>query len=264
MRLLRPGDLRAARRRHALHRDSPRPPADDRPGDPLAPGALPLPRAARWTSRSTALSGGESARGSRWRGWCSRGPRGSPWTSRRTTWTCAGRTALEEIAGRVRRLAGVHQPRPRLPRRAVHEHPRGEGRPPCAPSAATIQRVPRNRRSPRPRSERPDRAQKTGGEEAPAPTEEQEGGARRNEAKKGQAAEEEDQGQTEATRISFKKLEEAIIELEGEREEADREALATEEVYRDPEALQATAQFRLAEVERDLEEKNSEWEAWAS
>ncbi len=58
----------------------------------------------------------------------------------------------------------------------------------------------------------------------------------------------------------FKKLEEAIIALEGEREKL-MAALATEEVYRDPDALK-DAQFRLAEVERDLEEKNLEWERW--
>ena len=58
----------------------------------------------------------------------------------------------------------------------------------------------------------------------------------------------------------FKQLEEAIIKLEGEREKL-MAALATEEVYRDPEALKE-AQFKLAEVERDLEQKNLEWEHW--
>jgi len=33
-------------------------------------------------------------------------------------------------------------------------------------------------------------------------------------------------------------------------------------VYRDPAALKER-QFRLAEVERELEQKNAEWEEWA-
>ena len=39
-------------------------------------------------------------------------------------------------------------------------------------------------------------------------------------------------------------------------------AMAQEEVYRNPEALRAS-QYDLAEIERDLEEKNAEWESWA-
>ena len=39
-------------------------------------------------------------------------------------------------------------------------------------------------------------------------------------------------------------------------------ALADEKVYRDPGKMR-DAQYRLAEIERDLEEKNAEWEAWA-
>ena len=35
------------------------------------------------------------------------------------------------------------------------------------------------------------------------------------------------------------------------------------EVTFDPDALR-DAQYRLAELERDLEEKNAEWEQWAS
>ena len=59
----------------------------------------------------------------------------------------------------------------------------------------------------------------------------------------------------------FKKLEEAIIKLEEEREKV-MAALADEKVYRDPGKMR-DAQYRLAEIERDLEEKNAEWEAWA-
>ena len=58
----------------------------------------------------------------------------------------------------------------------------------------------------------------------------------------------------------LKKIEEAIIALEEERETLLGE-LGTEAVYRNPEALKER-QFRLAEVERDLDEKNLEWEKW--
>ncbi|MEM7308406.1 MAG: ATP-binding cassette domain-containing protein [Planctomycetota bacterium] len=58
----------------------------------------------------------------------------------------------------------------------------------------------------------------------------------------------------------LKKIESAIIALEEERETLLAE-LGTEEVYRDPEALKER-QYRLAEVERDLAEKNLEWEEW--
>jgi ATP-binding cassette subfamily F protein 3 len=56
----------------------------------------------------------------------------------------------------------------------------------------------------------------------------------------------------------FEQLEKAIMALEEEREGL-LASLATEEVYRDPEATRE-AQFRMAEVERELEEKNLEWE----
>jgi len=59
---------------------------------------------------------------------------------------------------------------------------------------------------------------------------------------------------------AFKKLEEAIITLEERRTEL-MEALASEAVYKDSERVRE-AQFELAEVERDLEEKNREWERW--
>ncbi len=59
----------------------------------------------------------------------------------------------------------------------------------------------------------------------------------------------------------FKKLEEAIIALEAKREGLQT-ALADEAVYRDAGAARE-AQIRLAEVERELEEKNLEWENWA-
>jgi ATP-binding cassette subfamily F protein 3 len=59
----------------------------------------------------------------------------------------------------------------------------------------------------------------------------------------------------------FKKLEEAIITLEEEKEGLQT-ALASEKVYRDPDAMRDT-QYRLAEIERDLEAKNRQWEEWA-
>ena len=52
----------------------------------------------------------------------------------------------------------------------------------------------------------------------------------------------------------------AIIALEEERATLLAE-LGTEAVYRDPAALKQR-QVRLAEIERDLEEKNSEWEQY--
>ena len=59
----------------------------------------------------------------------------------------------------------------------------------------------------------------------------------------------------------FKKLEEEIIALESEREEL-MSAMTREEVYRDADLLR-DKQVRLAEVERDLEQRNAEWENWA-
>jgi ATP-binding cassette subfamily F protein 3 len=56
----------------------------------------------------------------------------------------------------------------------------------------------------------------------------------------------------------LQKLEEQIIALEAERERL-LAALSTEEVYRDQVELKET-QLRLAEIERDLDEKNTEWE----
>ena len=59
----------------------------------------------------------------------------------------------------------------------------------------------------------------------------------------------------------LKKIEAQIIELEEKREELHA-SMTTEEVYSDAEKLR-DAQFQLAEVERDLEDANAEWEAWA-
>ena len=59
----------------------------------------------------------------------------------------------------------------------------------------------------------------------------------------------------------LKKVEDAIIALEAERDRLLGD-LGTEHVYRDAEALRET-QLRLAEVERDLEDKNAQWEGWA-
>ena len=58
----------------------------------------------------------------------------------------------------------------------------------------------------------------------------------------------------------LEKLESAIIELEGKREELLAE-IAREDVYTDHEKL-LDAQLRLSEVERDLEQKNEEWANW--
>lgn len=57
------------------------------------------------------------------------------------------------------------------------------------------------------------------------------------------------------------KLEEEIIALE-EKRGALLERLADEAVYRDPDAARE-AQYELAELERDLEDKNREWERFA-
>ncbi len=59
----------------------------------------------------------------------------------------------------------------------------------------------------------------------------------------------------------LKKVEALIIELE-EKREALHASMTTEEVYSDPDKLRET-QYELAEVERDLETANAEWEAWA-
>ena len=56
----------------------------------------------------------------------------------------------------------------------------------------------------------------------------------------------------------FRKLEEEIMALEDERGTL-QEALGREEVFRKPEAMREV-QVRLAEIERDLEDKNLEWE----
>jgi tetrahydromethanopterin S-methyltransferase subunit G len=57
------------------------------------------------------------------------------------------------------------------------------------------------------------------------------------------------------------KLEGQIIALEEEKERLS-EAMTTEAVYLDPDALREH-QFRLAEIERDLESKNEEWANWS-
>jgi ATP-binding cassette, subfamily F, member 3 len=58
----------------------------------------------------------------------------------------------------------------------------------------------------------------------------------------------------------LEKLETSIITLEQERDTL-LESLTTEKVYKDSEASR-DAQIRLAEIERDLEDKNREWERW--
>jgi ATP-binding cassette subfamily F protein 3 len=59
---------------------------------------------------------------------------------------------------------------------------------------------------------------------------------------------------------ALERLEKRIMELE-EKRGSLLEALATEEVYKDTEKLRET-QFDLAELERELEEKNATWEGW--
>jgi len=58
----------------------------------------------------------------------------------------------------------------------------------------------------------------------------------------------------------LEKLEKGIMALEARRNEL-LEALTREEVYRDPQAARET-QIELAEIERELEQKNSEWESY--
>jgi hypothetical protein len=58
----------------------------------------------------------------------------------------------------------------------------------------------------------------------------------------------------------FEKLEKKIMELEAELETLNA-AMATEEVYSAPDRLRDT-QFRIAEVESELERSNEEWMNW--
>jgi ATP-binding cassette, subfamily F, member 3 len=60
--------------------------------------------------------------------------------------------------------------------------------------------------------------------------------------------------------FKFERLEKRIMELEKERERINAELLK-EATYRDPGAAR-DLQYRLAELERDLEEKNRQWENW--
>ena len=52
------------------------------------------------------------------------------------------------------------------------------------------------------------------------------------------------------------------MELEEELERL-RESLGTEEVYKDQDSTREV-QFQIAELERELEEANEEWEQWAN
>ena len=60
----------------------------------------------------------------------------------------------------------------------------------------------------------------------------------------------------------LEKVEAKIMELESKLEGL-RESLGTEEVYRDQETAREV-QFEIAELERELEEANEEWEQWAN
>ena len=59
----------------------------------------------------------------------------------------------------------------------------------------------------------------------------------------------------------FKKLEAAIIKLEEKREEL-QSSMADEKVYKDAKLLRES-QYQLAEIERDLEQKNAQWASWS-
>jgi ATP-binding cassette subfamily F protein 3 len=59
----------------------------------------------------------------------------------------------------------------------------------------------------------------------------------------------------------LEKVEAKIMKLESELERL-RESLGTEEIYRD-QAAARDAQYQIAELERDLEQANEEWEQWA-
>ena len=60
---------------------------------------------------------------------------------------------------------------------------------------------------------------------------------------------------------AFERLEKAIMALETEREEL-LARMGEEATYKDADKL-ADCQYRLAEVERDLEQKNEEWANWS-
>ena len=60
----------------------------------------------------------------------------------------------------------------------------------------------------------------------------------------------------------LEKVEARIMELEEELERL-RESLGTEEVYKDQDSTREV-QFQIAELERELEEANEEWEQWAN
>ncbi|MFT5285329.1 MAG: ATP-binding cassette subfamily F protein 3 [Planctomycetota bacterium] len=61
--------------------------------------------------------------------------------------------------------------------------------------------------------------------------------------------------------FKLKKLEATIIKLE-EKRESLAASMADEDVYKNSDLLRET-QYALAEVERDLEQKNAQWESWA-
>ena len=69
------------------------------------------------------------------------------------------------------------------------------------------------------------------------------------------------QQQKKGNPYKLKKIEALIIKLE-EKREALHASMTTEEVYSNADKLRDT-QYELAEVERDLDDANSEWEAWA-
>ncbi|MEW6071863.1 MAG: ABC-F family ATP-binding cassette domain-containing protein [Planctomycetota bacterium] len=87
-------------------------------------------------------------------------------------------------------------------------------------------------------------------------------GRRRAAAEKGRRAAEREPARGRGPRNpwAFRKLEETIIALEEERAKL-LDSLGSAEVYRDGDACRET-QIRLAEIERDLGEKNREWEEW--
>ncbi|MEZ5977287.1 MAG: ABC-F family ATP-binding cassette domain-containing protein [Planctomycetota bacterium] len=111
---------------------------------------------------------------------------------------------------------------------------------------------------PQPAPPKPEQARKSKPAPQPAPKPQQAAAAPAKAAKnqpKNQG------GQRVRNPYLFEKLEKEIMALEEEKERLTRE-MQSEEVYRDHEAL-VERQYRLAEIERDLEEKNETWANWS-
>jgi ATP-binding cassette subfamily F protein 3 len=107
------------------------------------------------------------------------------------------------------------------------------------------------------------RAKADGRRRDTAEREKREAAARKQEAAKPKPVQQPQRKQQKRASNPYllKKVEDAIMKLESERDRLNSE-LATEAVYRDPEATK-DRQLRLSEIERDLDTKNAEWEEWA-